>query len=62
MNVCGEPWWNDIDCGKLNNSEKTYPSATLSTKNPTWKDQGMNPGLHSERLVTNHLSHNMALV
>jgi hypothetical protein len=29
------PRWNDIDRGKLKNSEKTCPTATLSTKNPT---------------------------
>jgi hypothetical protein len=25
--------------------EKTYPSATLSTTNPTWIGLGLNPGL-----------------
>jgi hypothetical protein len=29
---------------------KTCPSAILSTTNPTWIDQGMNQGLHGERL------------
>jgi hypothetical protein len=36
---------------------KTCPSATLSTTNPTWYDQGVNPGLRDERPVTNCLSH-----
>jgi hypothetical protein len=43
--------------GKPKNSEKTYPSATLSTTNPTWIDLGTNPGLRVERPVTNDLSH-----
>jgi hypothetical protein len=49
-----------IDRGKLKNSEKTCPSATLSTTNPTWIDPGANPGLRSERPVTNDLSHGTA--
>jgi hypothetical protein len=36
---------------------KTCPSATLSTTNPTWPDQGSNPGLLGERPATNRLSH-----
>jgi hypothetical protein len=42
--------------------EKTYPSATLSTTNPTWTDPGSNPGLRSKRSATNRLSHGMALL
>jgi hypothetical protein len=37
--------------------EKTCPSATLSTTNPTWADPGANPGLRGERPATNRLSH-----
>jgi hypothetical protein len=49
----GELLWNDID-GKIpKNSEKTYPSATLSTTNPTLIDPGMYLGLRGERPVTN---------
>jgi hypothetical protein len=36
--------------------EKTCPSATLSTRNPTWTD----PGLSGERPATNRLSHGTA--
>jgi hypothetical protein len=36
---------------------KTCPSATLSTKNPTWTALGMNPGLRSEKPTINHLSY-----
>jgi hypothetical protein len=36
---------------------KTCPSATLSTTNPTWTDQGANPGLLGDRPATNDLSH-----
>ena len=39
---------------------KTYPSATLSTTNPTWTDPGSNPGLRGERSATNRLSHGTA--
>jgi hypothetical protein len=35
---------------------RTCPSATLSTTNPTCIDPGANPGLRSERPVTNDLS------
>jgi hypothetical protein len=41
---------------------ETYPSATLSTKNPTWTDPGWNPGLRGERPATNRLSHGTALL
>jgi hypothetical protein len=40
---------------------KTCPSATLSTSNLTWTDQGSNPALRSERPATNRLSHGMAV-
>jgi hypothetical protein len=30
-----EHWWNEIDRGRPKYSGKTYPSATLSTTNPT---------------------------
>jgi hypothetical protein len=53
----GERWWDDIDRGKPKNSEKTYPSATLSATNLTWIDHGANPGLHDEIPATNDLSH-----
>jgi hypothetical protein len=37
-------WWTEDWQGKPKDSEKTYPSATLSTTNPTWSDPGSNPG------------------
>jgi hypothetical protein len=40
--------------------EKTCPSATLSTTNPTWTDPGSNSGLRGERPATNRLSHGTA--
>ena len=40
--------------------EKTCPSATLSTTNPTWTDPGSNPGLRGERPATSRLSHGTA--
>jgi hypothetical protein len=41
--------------------EKTCPSATLSTTNPTWTDPESKPGARSERPTTNRLSHGTAL-
>jgi hypothetical protein len=35
-------------------SEKTCPSAILSTINPTWPDSGSNPGLCGGKAATNH--------
>jgi hypothetical protein len=46
-------WWmwssrrNENWQGKPKYSEKTYPSATLFTINPTWPDLGLNPGRRS---------------
>jgi hypothetical protein len=39
---------------------KTCPSATLTTRNPTWIDRGAYPGLCCERPATNRLSHGTA--
>jgi hypothetical protein len=57
----GEPWWNDIDEKTEELKRKTCPSATRSTTNPTWTEPGTNPGVHSERQVTNHLSHDTGI-
>ena len=40
--------------------EKTCPSATLSTTNPTWTDRGSSPALRGERPATNRLSNGTA--
>jgi hypothetical protein len=40
--------------------EETYPSATLSTINPTLPDPGSNLGSHGGKPVTNRLSYGMA--
>jgi hypothetical protein len=40
--------------------EKTCPSATLSTTNPTWTDPGSNPGLRGGRPAANRLSYGTA--
>jgi hypothetical protein len=42
--------------GKLKYSERTCPSATLSTTNSTWHDLGSNPGLRGRKPATNRLS------
>jgi len=53
-----EYWQNDTDRGR----PKYFPSATLSTTNPTWTDLGVNPGLRVEMLATNRLSYGMASI
>jgi hypothetical protein len=40
-------WWDEEWQGKPKYSEKTCPSAILSTTNPTWLDPGLNPGRRS---------------
>jgi hypothetical protein len=50
-------WWNDDRQGKPKYSEKTYPTAILSTTNPTWPDAGSNPGRRGGSPTTNLLSY-----
>jgi hypothetical protein len=58
-----EERWNDIDRGKQKNvGKKTCISATLSTTNPTWTEQGANSGLRGERPATKSLSRGTALI
>jgi hypothetical protein len=45
--------WNANWQGKLKCSEKTCPSATMSTTNPTWPDAGSNPGRRCGKPSTN---------
>jgi hypothetical protein len=46
------------DCqGKPKYSEKTCPSVTLSTTDPTWADAGSNPGRLSRKSASNRLSY-----
>jgi len=41
-----EQWDDDDDGGGiLKHLQKTWPSATLSTKNPKWTGLGLNSGL-----------------
>jgi hypothetical protein len=53
-------WWNEDWQGKPNYSEKTCPSATLSTTNPTWPAPGSNPGRRGGKPATNRLSYGAA--
>jgi hypothetical protein len=53
-------WWNEYWQGKLKYSEKTCPSAILSTTNPTWPDPGSNPGRRGGKPATNRLSYSAA--
>jgi hypothetical protein len=52
--------WNANWQGKPKYSEKTSPSATLSTTNPTWPDPGSNPGRRGGKQVTNRLGYGTA--
>jgi hypothetical protein len=45
-------WWNENWQGKPKYSEKTCPSATLSTTNPTRPDLGSNAGRRGGKPVT----------
>jgi hypothetical protein len=53
-------WWNEDWQGKPKYSEKTFPSATLSTTNPTWPDPGAHPGRRGRKPATNRLSYGAA--
>jgi len=50
-----EHWWNGTEVLR-----ESLPITTLSSTNPMGTHLGLNPSLHSERLVTNHPSHGMA--
>jgi hypothetical protein len=54
-------WWNEDWQGKPKYSEKTCPSVTLSTTNPTWLDPGLNLGRRVGKPATNRLSCGAAL-
>jgi hypothetical protein len=61
LSLVTEHRWNEIGGGKTEILGKTYPSATLSTTNPTWSDLGSNPGLLPGRPAANRLSHGTTL-
>jgi hypothetical protein len=49
---------NEIDRGNRSTRRgNTYPSATLSTTNPKWTDEGSKSGLRSARPAINSLIH-----
>jgi hypothetical protein len=52
--------WNENWQGKPKCSEKTCPSATLSTTNPTWPELGSDPGCRGGNPATNRLSYGTA--
>jgi hypothetical protein len=54
-------WWNEDRQGNPKYSEKTCPSATLSTTNPTWPDPGLNPRRRGGKPATNRLSYGAAI-
>jgi hypothetical protein len=53
--------WNKSWQGKPKYWEKTYPSATLSTTNPTRPDLGSNPGHFGGKSAINRLSYGTAM-
>jgi hypothetical protein len=55
-------WWNEDWQEKPKYSEKTCPSATLSTTNPTWPDLGSNPDRRGGKPATNRLSYGTATI
>jgi hypothetical protein len=57
---CGTIGELSVCQGKLRYSEKTCPSATLSTINPSWFDPGSNPGRRGGEPATNRLSYGTA--
>lgn len=56
-----EPRWNYTDREKSKNSEKTFPTDTLSNINHTWNDTGANPDLRGEWPAINSQSHGTAI-
>jgi hypothetical protein len=54
-------WWNEILQGKPKYSEKTYPSATLSTTKSHMTDPVSNPVRSGGKPATNRLSYGVAL-
>jgi hypothetical protein len=58
---CWRIWWNGDWQGKPKYSDKTFPSATLSTTNPTWPYPGSNPGRRGGKPATNRLSYGAAI-
>jgi hypothetical protein len=55
------PRYNKADRGKPKDSEKTCPSATLSTTNLIWNNPDANPDLRGDRPTTNRLSHGIVI-
>jgi hypothetical protein len=59
MVIVEKNWWNKDWQGKPKHSEKIYPSATLSTTNPTLLEPGLNRG---GKPATNRLSYGAAFL
>jgi hypothetical protein len=57
---CGVVGGMRIGRGNQSTREKTYPSATLSTTNPTWPDLRSNQGRRGGKPANNHLSYGTA--
>jgi hypothetical protein len=57
-----EPWWNDIDRETEEFRGELVPVPLLPSQIPKGTDLGANPGLCSERLASDYLSHGMAII
>jgi hypothetical protein len=57
---CGAVGGMRIGRGKPKYSEKTCPSATLSTRNTTWPDLGSSPDRRGGKPARNHLNYGTA--
>jgi hypothetical protein len=55
-------WWNKDWQGKPKYSEKTWPSSTLSTTNPTWLDPVLHSGHRGGKPATNSLSYDAVIM
>ena len=56
LNTSKELLWNHVDTENGQTRRKIYPTAMLSTKNPTYTALGLNPNLRGERPTTVCLS------
>jgi hypothetical protein len=53
-------WWNEDWQGELKYSEKTCPSDTLSTTNPTWLNPDLSQSRRDGKPATNRLNYGAA--
>jgi hypothetical protein len=52
-----EHWWNNVDRGKLKDSDKNLSQCHFPSINPTWNDVNVNPVLPGEEPVSYRMSY-----